>query len=89
MQQLKLFIDNFDFNREIKFESITAGFIVISEWVYDVLLNINSNKFLIRLETSMNKIEKFEIIAVKWFIDISVSIIKTIKKIIYKLYFDY
>ncbi len=89
MQQLKLFSEQNNIQKQVKFESISAAFTMIADKTYEVMLEINSNKFLIHFTTTMNKIEKFEIVAVKWFIDMSVSIMKTIKKIIYKLYFEY
>lgn len=89
MQQLRLFMDEICFSRTISFESISAIFTAIGNNMYEVILEVNSNKFLIHFWTAMNKIEKFEIIAVKGFVDVSVSILRTIKKIIYKLYFEY
>jgi hypothetical protein len=57
--------------------------------MYDVLLEINSNKFLLRIETAMSKLESFEIIAVKGFVDLTLNVYKILKRIITKLYFEY
>ncbi len=82
-------MDEICFSRTVNFESINAVFTRIWDNIYEVLLEINSNKFLIHFHTTMNNIEKFEIVAVKWFVDLSVGILRTIKKIVYKLYFEY
>jgi len=46
------------------------------------LLEINSNKILIALQGAYDAIEQFEILAVKGFVELSVSFIKTIKKLV-------
>lgn len=89
MQQLKLFMSDLNTYKNINLESITAVFTMIGETTYEVMLEINSNKFLIQFQTTMNKIEQFEIVAVKWFVSISRNILMTLKKIVYKLYFEY
>ena len=71
------------------YEHISAVFKKIEENEYDVILEINSNKFLIHLTTNFNKIEKFEIIAAKGFIEISASLIKILKNLIYHLYIEH
>ena len=47
---------------------------------FEVLLEINSNK--IALQGAYDAIEQFEILAVKGFVELSVSFIKTIKKLV-------
>ena len=44
---------------------------------FEVLLEINSNKILIALQGAYDAIEQFEILAVKGFVELSVSFIKT------------
>ncbi len=70
------------------YENISAIFSKIWDWEFEVLLNVNSNKFLIHLKVAMNKIEQFEILAVKWFVDLSVNLLKVLKRIVYSLYFE-
>lgn len=49
---------------------------------FEVLLEINSNKILIALQGAYDAIEQFEILAVKGFVELSVSFINTIKKLV-------
>lgn len=49
---------------------------------YDVVLEINSNKFLIAMHNIADQIESLEIITTKGFIEISNKIILMIKKLI-------
>lgn len=49
---------------------------------FEVLLEINSNKILIALQGAYDAIEQFEILAIKGFVELSVSFIKTIKKLV-------
>lgn len=49
---------------------------------FEVLLEINSNKILVSLQGAFDAIEKFEVIAVKGFVELSKSFITMIKKLI-------
>jgi len=65
MQQLKLLNPYFVIVKIIDFENIKATFTKTTEDIFEVLLEINSNKFIINFQTTMNRIENLEIIAVK------------------------
>lgn len=75
--------------RNVYFDSVKATFSNIKDNVYDVILEINSHKFLISIENLFDEIQKFEIIAVKWFIEITnkfVSMLKVlVQQLIYRL----
>jgi hypothetical protein len=47
-----------------------------------VLLEINSNKILVAFQWAVDKIEELQILAVKWFVELSKSFITTIKNLI-------
>ncbi len=68
--------------RIISVDGITAIVTQPSESSFEVLLEINSNKILVALKWSLEKIEEMEILAVKWFIELSKSFITTIKNLI-------
>ncbi|MFZ5341577.1 MAG: hypothetical protein ACOZBL_03345 [Patescibacteria group bacterium] len=51
--------------KKVDFENIKATFWKVTDNLYEVILEINSNKFLIHFDIAMNRIEQFEIIAVK------------------------
>ncbi len=53
---------------------------------YDVVLEINSQKFLIRLSRVCDQIVEFEILAIKWFVELSKRIIEIIKSLIDHLF---
>ncbi len=52
----------------------------------DWLLEINSNKFWIKLSFEDNNINTFEIISAKWYYDMNLWFIKTIRNIVFNLY---
>lgn len=52
----------------------------------DGFLEINSNKFWIKLSFENNDIDTFEIISAKWYYDMNISFIKTIRNIVFNLY---
>jgi hypothetical protein len=89
MQQLNLLNETINLDKNIIIDNIKANFVKIGEDMYDVLLEINSNKFLLRIEATMSKLESFEIIAVKGFVDLTLNVYKILKRIITKLYFEY
>ena len=71
-----------DTQKTVHLENIHAIFNKNLDGSYDVILEINSNKFLIVIQKIANEIEKLEIITSKWFIEISNKIIIMIKKLI-------
>jgi len=68
--------------RTISIGNIKATFSNISDGLYDVALEINSNKFILQIETIADKIETFEIVAVKGFVELSNKIIIILKKLV-------
>ncbi len=88
MQQLKLINESGNMFRTICIENVKAVFNKIYDGVYEILLDINSNKFLININVTMDKIEQMEIVAVKGFVELSMKIVRIIKRIVYKLYFE-
>lgn len=68
--------------KTIHIDNIKATFVGIKENFYDIVLEINSNKFLISMEAIADTIEQFEIIAVKGFIELSNRIISVVKQLV-------
>lgn len=68
--------------KTICLDNVRALFTENENGSYDVVLEINSNKFLIVMQNIANQIESFEIIATKGFVEISNKIILMIKKLI-------
>lgn len=66
----------------ISIEGIKASITQCADSEYEVLLEVNSNKMLIALQGALDMIEEFEIIAIRWFIELSTSFIQTIKKLV-------
>ncbi|MFA7298284.1 MAG: hypothetical protein WC010_01430 [Candidatus Absconditabacterales bacterium] len=68
--------------RKICLDNVRAVFTENTDGSYDVILEINSNKFLIVINHIANQIDSLEIIATKGFVEISNKIILMIKKLI-------
>lgn len=75
--------------KKVSFENIKARFLDLGEKVHEVILEINSHKFLIKIKIGLKKLEHFEIIAVKWFVDIGIKILQFLKRLVTVLYFEY
>lgn len=89
MQQLRLVSDHYGEHKEVMFEHIKASFQKMTESLHEVVLEINSHKFLINFKVGLKKLEQFEIIAVKGFIDMGMKIIHFLKRLVTSLYFEY
>ena len=84
MQTISLWYD-----KVVSLDHITASFSGISEGVQDVLLEINSNKFLIRMQAGLEALSSFELIAVQWCVEIGVKFMRFLKRLVSVLYFEY
>ncbi|MBP7847932.1 hypothetical protein KA013_01790 [Patescibacteria group bacterium] len=89
MQQLRLVTD-LDYNRRsLQLDQVKATFTKVANAVHEVVLEINSHKFLIQIKAGLKSLEHFEIIAVKGFIELGMKIVRLLKNIVTKLYFEY
>jgi len=71
--------------QSINFDNIRATFTNTAENFYDIVLELNSNKFLINIEAISDSIEKFEILSTKWFVELSNKIIMMLKNLVQHL----
>ena len=90
MNQLSLLTQSDIAQKSICLWNIKAIFTELKTGVYDIILEVNSHKFLINIESNSNQIEKFEILSAKWFIEISNKIVLILRKLVeylqYRLY---
>lgn len=86
MQQLKLFMEN-TMKRNFKIDNLEIKFDIANKNINEAYININSNRFIIRFKTYFKKITNFEILDYKWFVELSIWIVKVLKKLISKVYF--
>jgi hypothetical protein len=82
MNQINLVSPVDTLQQTICLDNVHATFTENEDGSYDVILEINSNKFLINIEKIANQIERMEIIASKGFVEFSNKIILMIKKLI-------
>ena len=83
MFQWTLIDNNVCAKREVIWDSVKANFTEIQQNSYEVLLEVSSNKFLVNMITdTAGIIQWFEIIAVKWFMELSKKVIEVVKKVI-------
>lgn len=69
-------------NKTIKLEGINAVFTDTEDGMYDVLLEINSQRFLIKMWDRTKWHEWFEILAMKWFVsDLTNNFVKTLRNL--------
>ena len=73
--------------REVVWNSIKACFREIGQSNYEVLLEVSSNKFLVNIVTDAAwMIQWFEIVAVKWFMELSKRVIEVVRSVVSHLW---
>jgi len=73
--------------REVVWNSVKASFTEIQDSTYEVLLEVSSNKFLVNMVTdAAGVIQWFEIIAVKWFMELTKKVIEVVKNVVSHLW---
>lgn len=82
MNQLNLLTANDISQRTSILGNIKATFTQEGDNQFGVLLEVNSNKFLITMQNIADQIEEFQIIAMKWFIELSNKIILMIRRLV-------
>lgn len=90
MTQPKLFLETNETSwKSVHMHHVKATFMQIAERFHEVILEINSQKFLVRVQTGIKKLEQFEVLAVKGCIELCVKTIRMLKRIVTSLYFEY
>ncbi len=87
MQQQALLSQN-DLSKSFETQQVKASFTKLGEKMHDVVLEVNSQKFLIRIKTWLQKLEQFEVLAVRGFVELWVKILNALKRIVTVLYFQ-
>ncbi len=73
--------------KDVTRNSVKASFLEIQQSNYEVLLEVSSNKFLVNMVTDVTwAIQWFEIVAVKWFMELSKKVIEVVKKVVSHLW---
>ena len=73
--------------KDVVRDSVKASFMQIQESNYEVLLEVSSNKFLVNMVTdAAGVIQWFEIVAVKWFMELSKKVIQVVKNVVSHLW---
>jgi hypothetical protein len=75
--------------KTVNFEHIKASFLQLSDDVHEVVLELNSHKFLINFKAGLKKLERFEILAVKWFVEVGMKVVHFLRKLVTSLYFEH
>ena len=87
MFQWALIDANICARRDVVWNSVKASFTEIQDSTYEVLLEVSSNKFLVNMVTDVAwVIQWFEIIAVKWFMELSKMVIEVVKNVVSHLW---
>ena len=87
MFQWALIDSNICATRDVAWNSVKASFTEVQQSNYEVLLEVSSNKFLVNMVTDVaGVIQGFEIVAVKWFMELTKKVIEVVKKVVSHLW---
>jgi len=90
MQQLRLVNPSkLTFEKRVSYSHISAEFKKLKNAFHEVVLEVNSHKFIVNMKAGLKKIEQFEVIAVQGCIELWVKVIRLLKRIVTTLYFEY
>lgn len=83
-----MLLSEWDLARQtISLGNMKAIFTQTMAGVYDVELEISSQKFLVQVGEGANGIERFEVVSVKWFVELSRTVVFTLKKLVEYLWY--
>lgn len=85
MQQPLLFSHETLEKHTVQGNNMKATFQEKEEGKYDVVLEINSHKFLISMKPGWNDIEEFEVVAIKGFVEYSYEVMTALKNIVHNV----
>ena len=91
MQQLKLLSQSTPSIsvKHLDVDQIKATFTKVTDKAHEVMLEINSHKFLINIRAGLKKLEQFEVVAVKGFVELGMKVVAFLKRLVTVLYFEY
>lgn len=80
-------LSELDVNKQVMcLNNVKAIFEKSFDNAYDVILEISSHKFLIKVSRVFDQIVDFEIVAVKWFMELSKKIVDILRGLIDHLF---
>lgn len=82
MYQAALFTQDTLDKHTLQGNNMKATFEEKEEGKYDVVLEINSHKFLISMKPGWNDLEEFEVVAVKGYVEFSYTVMQALKRIV-------
>jgi hypothetical protein len=90
MQQQKLLTHNdIGARKSVHLHHIRAHFVEIASAIHEVVVEINSQKFLVRIKAGLKKFEQFEVLAVRGCVELCLRTVRLLRKIVTSLYFEY
>lgn len=72
--------------RTVYLKNVKATFFGWENGFYDIVLEINSNKFFLSVQQVYDRIEEFQIVCVKWFIEVSGKLVLLLRQLLSHLF---
>lgn len=71
--------------KNVNWDIARANFVDMWNSTYEVNLEVSSQKFIVNMVRGLDDILAFEIIAVKWFLEITTRVVECMKKLVQHL----
>ncbi len=72
--------------RTVYVNAVKANFCAGENWFYDIVLEVNSNKFFLSVQQAFDQIQEFSVVCVKWFVELTNTLILLLKQLVSQLF---
>ena len=72
--------------RNVSWDMVKANFVEMGNNQYQVFLEVSTNKFLLNVSKDDYGMESFEVVAIKWFVELTTRVLALLKKLVNHLW---
>ena len=82
----KSLIDEWNLQRTVYVNSVKANFCAGENNFYDIVLEVNSNKFFLSVQQAFDQIQEFQVVCVKGFVELTSTLILLLRQLVSQLF---
>ncbi len=82
----KSLIDQWNQQRTVYVNAVKANFSAGENDFYDIVLEVNSNKFFLSVQQAFDQIQEFNVVCVKWFVELTNTLILLLRQLVSQLF---
>lgn len=82
----KSLIDEWNLQRTVYVNAVKANFCAGENDFYDVVLEVNSNKFFLSVQQVFDQIQEFHVVCVKGFVELTSTLVLLLRQLVSQLF---